>query len=119
MINWISLKQNEQIKEIIERSKEVTCLLFKHSTRCHISTIVKYRLEEDWDFHADDLEPYYLDLIKYRSVSNAIADTFSIQHESPQVVLIKNGECIYDASHLDITVGELKEAPLKNTYKVI
>lgn len=108
-MNWHPLTTVSQIEEIIERSKEVPCAIFKHSTRCSISSMAKYRLEDDWDFDGKDLEPYYLDLIAHRDVSNAIAQQFSVHHESPQILLIRAGECTYDASHLDITVAELKE----------
>ena len=84
-------------------------LIFKHSTRCSISTMAKYRLEDDWNFEGKKLEPYYLDLINYRDLSKEVAEKFDVHHESPQVLLIKNGECTYDASHLDITVSELHE----------
>ncbi len=108
-MNWHPLTKVSQLDEIIERSKEVPCAIFKHSTRCSISSMAKYRLEGDWDFETTALEPYFLDLITYREVSNAVAEKFSVYHESPQILLIKDGECTYDASHLDITVDELKE----------
>ena len=60
----------------------------------------------------DDLEnviPYYLDLKSFRSISDEVAERFSVHHESPQILLIRQGECIYDASHFDITIAELKE----------
>jgi bacillithiol system protein YtxJ len=69
--------------------------------------MAKSRLEKNWDFSADDIKPYYLDLIAFRDVSNAITEKFGIFHESPQALLIRNGECVYDASHLDISVQEL------------
>lgn len=84
-------------------------MIFKHSTRCNISEIAKFRLEDDWDFSANEIEAYYLDLLAFRAVSQHVSETFSVHHESPQVLLISQGECVYDASHLDISVGELKE----------
>lgn len=108
-MNWIQLESASQIQQIIERSKEVPCVIFKHSTRCSISSMAKFRLEGDWDFPTTELEPYYLDLIAHRDISKAVAEEFSVYHESPQIILIKNGESIHDASHLDITVTELKE----------
>lgn len=108
-MNWIPLESVNQINQIIERSKEVPCAIFKHSTRCSISSMAKFRLEGDWDLPQKDIEPYFLDLIAHRDVSNQIAESFSVHHESPQILLIKNGECVYDSSHLDITVDELKE----------
>ncbi|MFT4761765.1 MAG: bacillithiol system protein YtxJ [Paraglaciecola sp.] len=77
--------------------------------------MARFRLEDDWDFPETALEPYYLDLIAYRNISKAIVDRFSIHHESPQVLLIRDGECTYDASHLDISVSELQES-YKNTF---
>lgn len=75
--------------------------------------MAKMRLEENWDL--DDLDIYYLDLKKYRNVSDAIAEKLSVHHESPQILLIRNKECIYDASHFDISVNELKESLLWGT----
>ena len=108
-MNWISLESIGQINKIIERSYEVPCAIFKHSTRCSISSMAKFRLEGDWDLSNNEIEAYHLDLIAHRDISNQIAETFSVHHESPQILLIKNGECIYDSSHLDITMEELKE----------
>ena len=108
-INWIAITSVSDIAHIKTRSQEVPCLIFKHSTSCNISAIAKYRLEDDWPA-GSDIEPYYLDLLRYRDVSREIADTFEVYHESPQVLLISGGACVYDASHLDITVDELQEA---------
>jgi bacillithiol system protein YtxJ len=109
MINWIPLESEPQLASIIEGSTAQTALIFKHSTRCNISSMAKSRLEKAWHFTADEITPYYLDLIEYRNISSAIAEKLDVYHESPQVLLIKNGECIYDASHLDISVSELKD----------
>jgi bacillithiol system protein YtxJ len=107
---WNKITSVQEVDALIARSHEVPCVIFKHSTRCNISAIAQMRLEDDWDFPADALEPYYLDLIAYRPVSQYIAEVFSVHHESPQVLLIGQGECTYDAAHLDITVAELQEA---------
>ncbi|MBL7829137.1 MAG: bacillithiol system redox-active protein YtxJ [Saprospiraceae bacterium] len=109
-LNWNPLQTTEQVDDLVLRSFSVPCLIFKHSIRCNISAIAKYRLEEDWSFMDEEIEPYYLDLVTYRNVSNHVAEIFSIHHESPQALLIHKGECLYDTSHLDITVEELKEA---------
>ncbi len=109
MLNWNIIDKQEQIDEISQISHEHPCLIFKHSTRCSISSMAKMRLESDWDEQLHHLQVYYLDLISYRSISQQIANQFSVHHESPQVLLIQNGECTYDASHLDITVNELQE----------
>jgi bacillithiol system protein YtxJ len=109
MLKWNTLTSLEQLAGLKEQSKETPIAIFKHSTRCSISSLAKMRLEESWDFDDHELIPYYLDLIAHRNISNAIADQFQVYHESPQLLLIRNGECTYDASHLDISVHELKE----------
>lgn len=85
------------------------CLLFKHSTRCSISAIAKHRLEADWDLPETAVKPYFLDLIAYRRLSNQVAESFAVRHESPQVLLIHEGRCVYDASHLDISLEAIRE----------
>jgi bacillithiol system protein YtxJ len=109
-LNWNKLTTVEELDALIARSHEVPCLIFKHSTRCEISSIAKYRLTDDWSFGPAQVEAYYLDLIAFRAVSTRVAEVFEVHHESPQVLLITAGECVYDASHLDITVPELEEA---------
>lgn len=109
MIHWNALESEDQIEAIAARSHEVPCLIFKHSVRCNISYIAKHRLEQKWDFTPDEVEAYYLDLIAHRPVSHQVAEHFGVHHESPQLLLIRNGECTYDASHLDISVEELRE----------
>ncbi len=109
-LHWLPLNSTDQVETLKNRSHEVPCLIFKHSTRCEISAIAKYRLEDDWATIATTFEPYYLDLIAYRPVSQYVADTFEVYHESPQVLLIVNGECVFDTSHLDISAETLSEA---------
>ncbi|MFM9908127.1 MAG: bacillithiol system redox-active protein YtxJ [Chitinophagaceae bacterium] len=106
-INWINFTDDEQLKEIKDRSKIIPQLIFKHSTRCSISSMIKRRLEKKQA--PVSIEFYYLDLIKFRSISNKVADEFNVFHESPQVLLIKNGDCVYDESHVGITMEELVE----------
>jgi len=107
--NWLPLESISDLEQIKNRSHEVPCLIFKHSPRCEISAIAKYRLEDDWAFGPDELESYYLDVISSRTLSQQVAETFSVHHESPQALIIVDGACIFDASHLDITVSELQE----------
>lgn len=109
-LHWIPLTSAVEVESLKERSHTVPCLILKHSTSCNISAIAKYRLEDDWDFGTNVLEPYYLDLLRFRPISTYLAEAFDVYHESPQVLLIVDGECVYDASHLDIRVEELKEA---------
>lgn len=106
-INWINVTNEEQLKEIKERSKIIPQLIFKHSTRCSISSMIKSRLEKKQA--PESIEFYYLDLIQFRLISNKVAAAFNVFHESPQVLLIKNGDCVYDESHSGITMEELVE----------
>lgn len=106
-MNWIELTNEEQLRSIKELSQQKPQVIFKHSTRCNISSIAKHRLEK---IEApDNIDFYFLDLIKNRSLSNKIAEDFTVNHESPQILLIKNGECIYTESHSGIQMDEIKE----------
>ena len=106
MLQWNILDSKEQLESIIEESYQKPQVIFKHSTTCPISSMAKRRLEQNWSVATS---PYYLDLIRYRSVSNEIADRLSVIHESPQIILVKDGKAIYDESHLDISVDSLAE----------
>ncbi|HET6256943.1 MAG TPA: bacillithiol system redox-active protein YtxJ [Puia sp.] len=102
-MNWISLQKEDQLDHIRELSTGRPQLIFKHSTRCPTSSLVKNRLERGNQPEAIDF--YFLDLISYRPISNKVAETFRVEHESPQVLLIVNGKCVYDESHLGITMA--------------
>ncbi|HVZ25434.1 MAG TPA: bacillithiol system redox-active protein YtxJ [Sediminibacterium sp.] len=104
-MNWIPLTSPDQIAVIRENSFQKPQVIFKHSTRCHISSVVWNRLENTNTPIAADL--YYLDLLRYRPVSDAVATTFSVWHESPQLLLIQDGECTYDESHMAIRPEDL------------
>jgi bacillithiol system protein YtxJ len=101
-VNWISLNNEQQLKDLL--STEQTIAIFKHSTRCSISSMVKNRLERDW---TSDKAVYYLDLVAHRSISNLIAQVSGVQHESPQVIVFKEGKAIYDASHTSISASDI------------
>ncbi|MTB49844.1 bacillithiol system redox-active protein YtxJ [Lewinella sp. W8] len=109
-MKWYPITSLEDVETIIDRSRVTPCLIFKHSTTCPISSIAKKRLEMEWDFGEEDLEAYYLDLHRFRSVSNHIADHFGVEHESPQVLVIREGKATHDASHLSIRANALLPA---------
>ena len=109
-MKWNILQSDKQIAKIVERSKDVPCLIFKHSVTCPISSMAKSRLEMQWDIADQNVEVYYLDLINNRSVSNLIASTFGVRHESPQALLIKDGICTFNTSHLDISKDGIQKA---------
>jgi bacillithiol system protein YtxJ len=94
------------LDEIVEISQNQPVVIFKHSTRCSISSTALSRFERAWG----DTEnaAFYLDLIAYRPISLEIAEKFEIQHQSPQALVINKGACTYSATHWDISVDELK-----------
>lgn len=107
MINWIPLTDASQLDSIRQASFQRPQVIFKHSTRCSISHMAKSRLErsgapEGIDFH-------FLDLLAYRSVSDQVARDFHVHHESPQVILLKQGDVVFDESHNAISMDEIVE----------
>lgn len=97
---WLTLDSSEQLNQILKDSEEDVQVIFKHSTRCSISSMALNRFESKFDF---GLTPsYYLDLISFRSVSNEIADRLDVQHESPQLIIVKKGEAVANWSHTAI-----------------
>jgi len=108
-MNWNLLTDVAQLDEIKQESYQRPVLIFKHSKTCSISAASLGRLERKWQQpEVGDLKPYYLDLLANRPISNQIATEFEVQHESPQILLIRNGESVYDASHYEITFDEIK-----------
>ena len=106
-MDWKLLTSEDQLDQIRQRSSETPQLIFKHSTRCSISSMAKSRLERSKT--PDSVDFYYLDLLKYRNISARIETDFMVNHESPQILLIKNGACIYDESHSGISMDEILE----------
>jgi bacillithiol system protein YtxJ len=103
-MNWILLESAEQLNGI--KQKQGYSIIFKHSTRCSISLMAKRRFEMELNNLPDNLPLYFLDLLKYRDISNQIAQDFQVHHQSPQLLLIKDGECILDQSHGNISLEE-------------
>ncbi len=112
-IRWIYLTENGHIEEIILQSTTKPVLIFKHSTRCGVSRMALKNFERDYDIDKTDLELYFLDILKYRELSNEVSEKFGVHHQSPQVLLIKNKSVIYHDSHYQISVETVKEALLK------
>jgi len=106
-IGWNDLTDLQQLNEIQQESNEKPVVIFKHSTRCSISRMALKQFENEFDLHKD-VKPYFLDLIANRDVSNEIANRFQVVHQSPQILLIKDGKSVYDASHDRIDAVVLK-----------
>ncbi|MFY0712652.1 bacillithiol system redox-active protein YtxJ [Seonamhaeicola sp. NFXS20] len=109
ILPWIALNNLEQLNDIEEKSKTKTQVIFKHSTRCGISRMVMNQFVDAYNLTETDLDLYYLDLLNYRDVSNEVGYKFQVLHESPQILVIKNGQTVAHASH-----GAINEMPLKN-----
>ena len=106
-MNWNILTSEMQLLRLIEHSFEKPQVIFKHSTRCNISSLVKSRLERS--YQPVNIDFYFLDLLAHRSLSHRIAEGFKTEHESPQILLIKKGVCVYEESHSGISMDEIVE----------
>lgn len=105
-ISWNALTDLAQLNEIISVSYEKPVAIFKHSTRCSVSRMALKQFENEFN-SSDKVTPYFLDLIEHRDISNEIASRFGVTHQSPQLILIKEGKAIYNVSHSDIDAEEL------------
>jgi bacillithiol system protein YtxJ len=107
-VPWIDLNTIDQLLEIKEESNVIPVAIFKHSTRCVISRMVLRDFEDAFAIDDSKMKLYFLDLLSNRNISNEIGSEFQVFHQSPQLIVIKNGEAIYHASHNDIQAGNLK-----------
>ena len=105
-MNWNSLSDISELNDI-KSETSLPILIFKHSTRCSISKMVLSRFEREHD--TSEMKMYLLDLLSYREISNQISEDFNIKHESPQVLVIKNGQCVAYANHNAINQLDLYE----------
>ena len=106
MLNWITLTDIAQLTAIVERSNKKPQVLFKHSTRCSVSGVALKRMEKAGII--PDADFYFIDLLGFRKISDTISEYFNVYHESPQILLIKNARCVYEESHLGITMKGIK-----------
>ena len=119
-MNWTELKSLNQLEELRNESKNQTVIIFKHSTSCSISKTALNRLERNWkEEEMNSVKPYYLDLLSFREISRSIADLFDVEHQSPQIIVLKNGKAVFNRSHFDIEFTSIKNAvlganPVKN-----
>lgn len=106
MIEWKVVRTEDVLDQIQEDSFLSPQMIFKHSTTCPISSMARNRVESDWNL--TEVTPYFLDLLAHRSISNAIAAKWGVEHQSPQLILIKDGKAIFDESHLDINLSAVR-----------
>lgn len=106
-MDWSALTDLQQLDAIVGESNENPVLIFKHSTRCSISRFALKQFEKEFDLEGR-IKTYFLDLLEHRDISNEIAYRFNVPHQSPQILLIKEGISVYDTSHDDIQVNSLR-----------
>lgn len=109
---WHPLTDEQQLNALSDESKKKAVIIFKHSTRCGISRMVLKSFEKDFEVRAGDEEKYklyFLDLLANRNISDEVAKRFEVQHESPQVIVLKNQKVEHHASHHGIQVEKLDE----------
>lgn len=108
-IPWYTLENIAQLDEIVAQSNTVPVAIFKHSTRCGISRGVLKLFERSYNLSDENIKLYFLDLLQNRNVSNEVAARFKVQHESPQLIVLKNGEVVYHESHHGIEASHLEK----------
>jgi len=108
-LDWKQLTAQTQIDQLVGDSATRLQLIFKHSTRCSISSMALSRLEKDWNLQGK-VDAWYLDLLAYRAISDAIATKLNVMHESPQAILLVDGKVIDVSSHSAIAVHRIAKA---------
>jgi bacillithiol system protein YtxJ len=109
MEHWIHLESEQQLLDAIETSASKPVVIFKHSTRCSISSMAMNRLKNAASKYGVVADLYYLDLLSYRPISSLVADTLEVTHESPQLLIVKDVKCVFHTSH-----GNIREEILES-----
>lgn len=109
-LTWVKIRSIAQLEEIIQTTVEKPVLFFKHSNRCITSTIALKTFNQEWTRCSEPCDLYFVDVLEQRDVSNEIARLTGIRHESPQVIVLKGRDIIYDASHSAIDVRRIQSA---------
>src|SRR5690606_31891491 len=99
VVKWNDLTDLKQLDNIAAESVGTSVIIFKHSTRCPVSRMALNTFEREYDIAEGEAKPYFLDLLQHRDISNEIASRFNVEHQSPQLILIKDGNAVYDTSH--------------------
>lgn len=107
-VGWRQLTDLGQLNEILVESADKPVIIFKHSTRCSVSRMVLKQFENEFNLH-EKITPYFLDLLEHRDISNEIASRFGVFHQSPQLIVIKDGNAIFNDSHESIDAGKLEQ----------
>ena len=100
----------DELEAAIAESRERPVFLFKHSRTCGISCEALDELHA----HVEDASPqatYKLITVQsHRRLSEETAARLGIRHETPQAILLRDGQPVWNASHFRITKRQLDEA---------
>jgi len=105
---WVEITSTNQLNDLLHNVGQKPILLFKHSARCSISAMALNGFERNWSTGKELCDIYFIDLLKYRDVSNLVAELTGIHHQSPQVIVIKDKEIVYDESHSGIDARRIE-----------
>lgn len=108
-VQWDILQSEQDFHQAKELSKEKVVVIFKHSTRCPVSSMAKRMFENQFDYEQDEVQAFYLDLIAFRPISNYIAQELAVEHESPQMIVLRDGIAVYDSSHSMISAPAISK----------
>lgn len=108
-VKFYTLDKIEQFDEIDEVSQTKPVVLFKHSTRCSISRMALKQFDAEFNYPEEKIDWYLLDLLNHRDLSNEIASRYNVMHQSPQIVVIRNGKAVFNESHDSISAEDLKQ----------
>ncbi|PKG24959.1 bacillithiol system redox-active protein YtxJ [Niallia nealsonii] len=97
----------EEFNEVVKNNESI--LFLKHSLTCPISQ-AGFEQYQQYTANNNEVDAYYLAVQDSRPLSNHIAETYDIKHESPQVLLFADNKVVWNASHHNITVSALKDA---------
>lgn len=106
---WTEITSTAQLEEVLQAPSGKAKVFFKHSTRCSISAMALRTFEREWKLDDQEYDLFFIDLIAHRDVSNAIAEKLHVIHQSPQVIVVKSDEVIYDASHHTINAEKIQK----------
>ena len=107
--DWHQIRSMDDLDEAEKESHNRTIAIFKHSVSCGVSAHAKHKMEDGFNLDPDICRLYYLDLLSNRDISNEVATRFNVRHQSPQMIIIRNGKAAFDASHHAVSLATLKE----------
>ena len=109
LIPWNRLTSVNQLIEIEKESFYQPIAIFKHSTRCGTSSMALRQFESQFETDNTSVKLYFLDLLSVKDISNEVANRFQVFHESPQLIVLKDGNTIHHSSHHQIDAGLLEQ----------